>query len=304
MGTNEFTDAETFKGNDIDTDGDGTVNDAELLQGNQPSELKTDVSPIYEFMNDAAATQERHDLELSINSWNYDDGFIDIFWDQSKVSSSTGVDIVSGAESIVRLETSVTGSRTVSGQSNADNEWLDVYSKTNALEEMVEITITSNGTNTTYSDVRVLVNGEVVLTKDEVEIAYNGSHTFNLGIKATGQNVTVQERHHQGQYVDFDLDINSLSLPVSGSITHIRKDLDFTPSKFVANPDYDSSGTGESVELEISDNSGNSVVLSESDFGSEFSVNFDDGNIQVSAQLTGDGSSSPEYYKTKVLGVQ
>jgi hypothetical protein len=32
-------DASTFKGNDIDIDGDGSVNDAQTLQGNQPSDL-------------------------------------------------------------------------------------------------------------------------------------------------------------------------------------------------------------------------------------------------------------------------
>jgi len=301
MGTNEFTDAETFKGNDIDTDGDGTVNDAETLQGNQPSELKTNVTPIYEFMNDAAATQERHDLELSINSWNYDDGFIDIIWDQSKITGTSNVSINSGTSPKITLNTNFStpiNSTTKSSSQNADyNETV-----TEAGKRLTQVTCDINMDFSQTGTVEVFRNGSQVASKSYDEQPGQFTIPFDVQFEK-GDTLTISDPDGTGEaLISASFDIYGYYN--SGTITHSRKNLEFIPSKFVANPDYDSSGTGESVELEISDNSGNSVVLSESDFGSEFSVNFDDGNIQVSPQLSGDGSSSPEYYKTKVLGVQ
>jgi len=72
MGTNEFTDAETFKGNDIDTDGDGTVNDAETLQGNQPSDLKTEADGITINKNSNSKLQQILKKEI-IGNWENGD---------------------------------------------------------------------------------------------------------------------------------------------------------------------------------------------------------------------------------------
>ena len=57
-------DASTFKGNDIDSDGDGSVNDADTLQGNQPGDLKEDIDnkTIVRNQNNELENQKRTEI--------------------------------------------------------------------------------------------------------------------------------------------------------------------------------------------------------------------------------------------------
>jgi len=321
-----------------------------------------DIGYIQEFMNDVAATQERHDLELSINSWNYDDGFIDIFWDESKISNKNNISL---SNRIIKLQQLIVdygweneekfgairqsnivydgnyaaklgsgdGSKSYSwsntekpsqvqaalridssdSSASATAQWringsVNLQLRIDPGDAGFEANLTDTGTNVNANQWYLVEFRNIDYVNEEADAYIDGTnvgtYSFVNSQLEEGIDETAIETAYSGHTGYYDVITILDGSAQNGSVTHTRKDFGFTPSKFVANPDFDSSGTGESVELEISDNSGNSVVLTESDFGSEYSVNFNDGNIQVSPQLTGDGSSSPEYYKTKVLGVQ
>lgn len=316
---------------------DTTNNSIKYYNGTEFITPGNDLTNIYEFMNDAAATQERHDLELSINSWNYDDGFIDIFWDKSKISSSSNVNITTGSNGNVKLPTKASSDLNSNGYTNSNSYDRGVTINPNEAISNIEYTVAtgcsglsralvvdnsgnilgsktgvSAGDTVTFTGLNLSSGSDYHLVVDDQGNSWTyagASQSFPVTNSAFDITQSVYDAKRTGNFGTSTSNayaITGVTRPgsTSGSVTHTRKDLGFTPSKLVANPEYDSSSTGESVEMVVSDNSGNSVTLTESDFETEFSVNFSDGNIQIEPQLAGNGTSSPKWNKTQIVGVQ
>jgi hypothetical protein len=310
----------------------------------QWSKVGADVEFIQNFMNDQAALNERHDLELSINAWNYDDGFIDIFWDQSKISSSANLDITTGSNPEIKL-TSINGStvtRPADGRSSTSSAARGIAIKPNTDLAGVDAVISDNSSG--YS--RAYLADDQGNLIDEVDISgkspgdtvrFRGTMSsgsrYNLLMDDQGNTVTkgkegspnfpytstdvdiVDGNYSGGGFNDGDsvtyIDSNAWAFndvtafpgyDSSGTLTHTRKDLEFTPSKIVATPEY--TLNGQSADLVVSDNSGNSITISPGEFESEQAVSFSDGNIQAQWQIGSDGSSTPVIKQTKLLGVE
>lgn len=286
------------------------------------------------YLNDNAAFHERSDLEQSLNAWNFDDGFIDIFWDQSKVNSISGdAKIITGSDGKINLLNSSTidlGSETQTF-SDSDARGLKINPNNDLIKIDIELfpscgTITEIGI--TDSSGNKLTTKSVSQTGGTASIDANlsASTTYYIYVYAEGSSYTVAADDTVSfPFSSNQIDVSSgaysiLSSPTdssstayciekitgskagtSGSVTHERKDLGFTPSKIVANPEYQLNS--QSLELVIRDNSGNSITLQPSDFETEVNVDFADGNIQAEVLFSGDGTSTPEWFKTKFLGV-
>lgn len=312
--------------------------EADTLDGKNAAEIGNDLTFVELFMNDAAAFHERVDLEQSLNAWNFDDGFIDILWDQSKISSTSNITVTEGqnnggdgklelaynlgeTESVdvnagtddfpnthsfdvsVHERGVISAVAVRNGSSNSGDFTVEIRdSSSNVLASKTANLAGSGGTKVfsfTYSDYSRALDGEtatirVTTTDGSIRVA-NGQSYSGQKFSYSSESVLTDT------YGDFSKTLEFANLQKTGTVTTIRKELDFTPSKIVANPDYILNG--QSLELVISDNSGNSVTLQPSDFETEISVNFQDGNLQGKWQFSGDGSSSPEVQKTKFLGV-
>ena len=313
--------------------------DAQTLQGNSPSDLKTDLSQVYGNINDIAGIAERHDLELSLRAWKFDDGFIDILWDKSKIlNAEDSISIQTGSNGSIKLGTilrddfedgagnwqsnSTTGNA-YSGStalvcnpagsytqyywtgSNIDNppviSWW-AYRDSGLHYWQIKDDSGNNAARVQYGDIPQdgswhKVTVEFDYSDNSYEIKVDGSV-----IRSGSFNGTVKDFANYGKNGGIYMDDFKFGQATSGTVTHIRKDLGFTPSKLVVSPDY--TLNNQSIELVVSDNSGNSIKITESEFDSEVSVNFSDGNIQVTDNLSGDGSNSPEINKVKIIGVQ
>lgn len=330
-------------------------NTAYQYRGGSFQQLGQNLSQIYNFMNDQAAIAERHDLELSLNAWNFDDGFIDIFWDQSKIASSTDTVINAGTNGNVELGYSTSGvtsgsEKVITGDDASNwggnttvtydltlSETAFVYrypyrygggdSDLAPMDQTVTIKDSSNNvlaqvTETLQSDDFGVDQWITIPPSEYSRIPGNETLTLEISteysrdnwayVTATG---TISVSYGSidadsagsmpGHYNDTDIvELAKPARKTSGSITHTRKDIGFTPNKIVATPEIDASDSGESVSMIVRDNSGNSVTLQQADFDSEIGVSFNDGNLQIEPQLSGDGSSSPTLKKTKLLGVQ
>lgn len=117
--------ATKVKGNDIDTDGDGRVDkadDAVTLQGNQPSDLGqikefTD-EDIADFMLDTVARQGEQDFEIGLTQTEADSGFYDNHVDSLKIVSKTNVFITTGTNGKISLKGTGNISRPSDGSFN------------------------------------------------------------------------------------------------------------------------------------------------------------------------------------------
>jgi hypothetical protein len=280
------------------------------------------------FINDAAAFHERSDLEQSLNAWNFDDGFVDIFWDEGKISSYSGISVSTGADGGITLSQSTSTASRPSDNNSKDSEtgFKGVIINPNSDLTKIEITLSQFTTGVT----RVLVNGSEFKTFNSkssgdtitLERNFSAGTDYFIEVDAEGGNYNLGWYTSGGYpYSSSEVDIvggteNNFEVSdayaiksvkgygaygSSGTLTHVRKNLGSTPSKLVASPDY--SLNGQSADLIVRDNSGNSITLTPSDFESEQPVSFQDGDIQAEWDLSGDGSGSPEINKTKLLGV-
>lgn len=320
----------------IDSDGGNTTRQ---YKNGSFETISSDLSNVYKFMNQAASFHETSSLNQSLNAWNYDDGFIDTFYDTSKIYSNTNTTINTGSSGNSTLS-AVNGSSTSLKTDNDSYSMTDTYGLAFSINNSIiglNLTISSNTSGATKLYVQDS-NGNNLQTQDisnksagdKVNISYdfNAGNTYHIVMDAEGSTWTFGEDDNNANfpYSSTDFDVVGTSFgdgstttsyrrcfnyatalkgyQTSGTITHIRKDLGFTPSKIVVSSDYDSSGTNESIDIDVADNSGNTVNINESEFDTEVPVNFADGNIQVTDNLNSDGSSSPQINDISVLGVQ
>lgn len=337
----------------------------ELPQGFSAAEIA-------EFMGDNAAFHERSDLEQSLNAWNFDYGFIDIYYNQDKISSSSNLDIATGTSPSIKLKSDL---ETVeSGGTTLNYEGTSSFSVVqNEIDGDYSLKFTDNGG--VYKDLSTISNsdGDVYILDIKPITLSGGTIQIALDNTAGGQNVITMDNYDSSGsglrveyntiksdaftvgettkikleldytndavdvYVDGTLQASAVAIDIdatqidsigynsnaggdayyidnfsykydnggatasSGSLTQTRKVFDSTPSKLVANPEYNLNG--QSLELVVEDNSGNSVTIPESDFGTEVLVSFDDADTQTTVNFSGDGVKTPELLKNKVIGV-
>lgn len=312
--------------------GQGSGLDADFTDGKEAADLGPDMTPIHGFMNDSAAFHERVDLEQSLNTWNFDDGFIDIFWNTNKVASSSNVDIATGADAGVSLGKKNGSSVPIAFDEYTSSPGPDAGFEMEANNDLSGLSLqVISSTQDIVVDTLVVEEkstGSIIASKDVS--GKGGGSTLSINASMSqGERYYVYLQNSsdgEGPYsyesfpktsTDFDVvaaynGVSSGTLAIfdsatalidynSGSLTHQRKDLGFTPSKIVANPEYNLDG--ETLEMVVRDNSGNSITLLPSDFETEIPVDFQDGNLQAEVLFSRNSGGNPEWKKTKILGV-
>jgi len=273
---------------------------------------KANLSPIYSFMNDAAAFHERSQLEQSLNAWNYDDGFIDTHYNNNAVSSTTNVDVVTGSDGRVVLGRSAGTEYFSYGStysvSGTPYQTMETYtSPTNFDGAVYSLELDISASDGGVGDIRVTFNyvdgSSAQIEKLDVNTV---TQVFESPDKSTEvDSIEVEGKNEAGssQNVGFN---GARAYDVSyyngtGSITYNTKTYDFVPSKIVPNLEY--TLNSQDITMIVEDGNGNSVTIQENQFDTEIDVSFSSTDMFVKIQLTGDGTGTPEIDTTELLTV-
>lgn len=349
----------------------GEFNDLENLPELPEGVSRNEIDQIRQFINDSAGFMERLDLEQSLNAFNYDDGFIDIFFNKNKITSSSQVSITTGSNGSVKISrggisgfengtdpfnfggtidsnSEINGTNSMKFQSSGtQNEFTGDLPQPISTQQTVKalVKIDNKPGSPSFDEIYVRIldssgneitrvgfdfDGDINIANEDALGTWNAGEIFTVEFdlnpsnnSATARVVGVgesTESHTFSQMKSWKFrndasdsgatvnlfvdDLSTGQLFSTGTVTHTRKDLGFTPSSLVASPEFDASASNESVNMIVSDNSGNSVTLKQSDFDNEQSVDFEDGNLQIKMKLSGGGTSTPKLEKTMLLGVE
>lgn len=264
----------------------------------------------------------------SLNADSFDELFVDPFVDQSLIASSNNINITTGKNGEIKLKTGI-GSTSSVTQDDTVSFVTDTNAgmKFKANNDLDGIKATTGPNTENYNNVQIIDSNSNVLAE---KTGLNG--TTNQTFEFTGLNlqsgntyyVIADNEGNDWSYDEYlsgtsensatstDIDITgnngsrggSTDVFVFGSITAIKghvqsgtitsttKNLGYTPSAFIVQEDSTIT-SGEDVQFTFSDNSGNSKTISQSQIGEEVSVNFGDGDITSTVELSGDGSSTP-----------
>lgn len=307
--------------------------------GNNWTKVSPDLSPLRTDIAELMGYSERQDLELAIQSVNHDDGFIDIFYNSDSISATTGdATVVTGTNGRVNLisvgstasrdsdvdSTDETSARGI--EINPNNDLSGIKATLSSQQGLVDkVFVSDSEGNVITEKTGGFSSGDVVRLEAQLTTGnnyyvgcYDNGNTYTLGKNSTAG--------HPHTSTDIDItagandiyntfpsvyqdpaycisDVTALKTGTSGTLTHSRKTLDSVPNTIQADPEYVLNG--QTLELIVRDNSGNSVTITEPEFGTEVDTSsFQDADIQAEWQLSSDGTATPEIQKTLITGVQ
>jgi hypothetical protein len=150
MAQGNSSNANRYKGEDIDTDGDGSVNDAQSLQGRNPEDLKgmneSEKSTRLAVLNDIAELRAGQSMDVD----DYNRIFVDAFVDQSLISNQTNVNLSTGVNGSVSLGQKILGFEKDSLDANWQDfeaEGLDAFSISSSESYSGNKSVVASSTN-------------------------------------------------------------------------------------------------------------------------------------------------------------
>jgi len=278
--------------------------------------------------------EARHQAGLS--QVNADGGFFDAYVNESKVSSKTNTAVDPGSNGFVRLGELLTGNaQTESNNKNIVNAAFD-FVKLNPNKKCIITNITFTvGRDANPGTLKIRdSNFNTILTRDlgsfnaDTEFTESFEQSDYSEFMQKGEDYDVVVVNPAGQITVFEESVNISGnvsdfsfTPQGGSIT--VQELNqakngtvtgqqftftdsqgnaFSPSKVGLFPDQNLNG--QSINYDLTDSSGNIVkTFNQSDLNQLIDVSTTDTTFQVEANLSGDGTATPELEFLDVRGV-
>jgi len=278
------------------------------------------------WQNQIARNIAELDFAQGLAELGYPDGFFDGFFDQSKIASSSNIDLTTGQNGNLTLSLN-SGSTTSSGEntsSYATNPPLSLeltasskgfletfrayFSSTDSRQWTISIisqdsetlaskTVTSDGNipNISFSlsdYIRPIEAGETVTVKLEGNESHrtSGTNSKDFGVFSTS-----------GELGYNNINFTELSFASSGSVTSTDNNLGYQGQKLTLTAVYDLP-TNTDLNFDLLDGSDNVITtVSESEIGNTISISTSDTVYAVRANLsTSDGVNTPTLEKYEV----
>ena len=244
-----------------------------------------------QILNDIAENRAANNL----NPQTYENLFFDAFVDSSKIASSSNVNITTGQNGNIKLDTGVIDNNNNQYNITSEDSWevAHTYNTSRIINRVNATAYNSESGFAVYVRVKFIYSDGSDYLSSQNTIGDAGLKTVSISNpnpSKTVETVNVEFRDSGGN-LDYLESSELIGLLSSGSVTYTVKSLDTPPDTIQVYSDYQDNG--QTLEYVISDGNGNSKTVSMSEIGDSIDVSFTGTNMTVDLNFYGDGTETP-----------